>query len=59
LNYLSKLKIREKKFKGSQGQLGKISFVEGNFSVFKICEKKIFKGSQKFWGKKSKAPMGT
>jgi len=53
------LKIREKKFKGSQGQLGKISFVEGNFSVFKICEKKIFKGSQKFWGKKSKAPMGT
>jgi len=57
LNYLSKLKIHEKKFKGSRGHLGKISFMEGNLSVFKICEKK-FKGSHKFWGKKSRAPAG-
>jgi len=52
------LKIREKKFKGSQGQLGKISFVEGNFSVFKICERKNIQGLPKILGKKIKGSHG-
>ena len=57
LNYLSKLKIHEKKFKGSRGHLGKISFVEGNLSVFKICEKKI-QGLPQVLGKKIKGSRG-
>jgi len=38
------VKILEKKFKGSRGHLGKLSFGGGKFGrVFKILEKK-FKG---------------
>ena len=43
---LAVLKILEKKFKGSRGHLGKLSFGGGKFGrVFKILEKK-FKGSR-------------
>ena len=46
------LKILEKKFKGSRGHLGKLSFGGGKFGrVFKILEKK-FKGSRRHQGGK-------
>jgi len=48
----------KKKFKGSRGHLGKISFVEGNLTLFKICEKKI-QGLPQILGKKIKGSRGT